>query len=590
MDRRDKSLLLTPAEQLVFNRFGIRIRFASAAAALLFVAFTKGTGLYPEFPSNPVILLTFFVLAYNTGGSLWLRGIERVGSTGHLSRLQHLLTLLDQVTLTVSLYLLGGLELFVLPVILLAMFMVAINTGKKESYWFLGTGLMFVGGFFVLQYAGMIAYRSAIPEKLLGLPAVATSPITSNWLSLASTWLILAGLLFGVIYFSNFIKDKYARVIQEILDGRQEITSLRKLSADVLDIFPFAVITVNAMSGRIEEANPAAMALLGAHLGWLGRRIHEVPELVSSGLAVYFERALGGDEIKVNDFPFIAQASRSKRFLSITIFVARKPDGSPDRILFCAEDITDRLRHEAEQRDLQQALLQTEKMASLGQMAAGVAHELNNPLTAIDAYAQLLLFKLKSGESIGPENLQRVERIMENSDRIRNLVKNLLSYARPSPETSLPLNVNAVIEESLVFCEHDLRKRSIAVVKRLSEALPRIHGNKTQLQQVFVNLITNAIHAVGESGGEIVLETTGQAENVRVAVSDNGCGIQRQDLDRIFEPFFSTKEVGEGTGLGLPIVLTILEKHNGSIQVTSEPGRGTTFQIAFPPSENEPVL
>lgn len=576
-------LLLTPAEQLVFNRFGVRLRYAAVVTAVVFSAVAGLGGFYPEFPVAGVFMLAGFVCAYNTAGWLVLRGLETGDNLrGVLTPLQRALTLLDQLVIVLAIYVLGGLEVFVLPVLLLAMFMVAINTGKKESYRFFASAMLMVGCFFVLQHFGVVAYHSAVPVSLTGTPAPAQNPITDSWIALSLTWTILGVLLFGVVYFSNFVKDKYARVFTEILAGRQEITSLRKLSADVLDIFPFAVVTVDAAGGRVEGANPAAVTLLGAHLGWIGRRVGEIDELQANGLAVYFERALAGDAVKLTDFPLVGAAGRRKLYLSITVFIARKPDGSPDKILFCAEDISERLRREAEQRELQQALLQTEKMASLGQMAAGVAHELNNPLTAIDAYAQYLVFKLRSGESVGPENLQRVERILENSDRIRLLVKNLLSYARPAPETSTPVSVNNVIDEALVFCEHDLRKHGVELVKQYAEPPPRMVGNRTQLQQVFVNLVTNAVHAVEPNAGRIEITTAQAGAAVEICVRDNGAGIARDQLERIFEPFYTTKPAGKGTGLGLSIVMTIVENHAGSIRVESEAGRGTTMHMRLP--------
>jgi signal transduction histidine kinase len=581
--RTDEILLLTPAEQLVFNRFGVRLRYLAAASAITFVLFCSLIDFYPEFPRLDVTLVTLFVVAYNTFGAVLLRNMKRIpeGERPSVNPLQYFLTVLDQLVLTTVFYLFGGLEAFVAPVILLAMFMVAINTGKRRSYWFLASALLLMGALFLLQHYNVLPYHSTVPASLTGVKGSLINPITSQWSSLISTWLIVASLLSSVVYFSNFVKDKYARVIVEILEGRQEITSLRKLSADILDIFPFAVVTVHAESGRIEGANPAAAALLGANLSWIGQPVHKVDDLNGSGLAIYFERALQGEEFKVNNFPYMRATGKRKTYLSITVLAVRKPDGALEKILFCAEDVTERMRREDEQRELQQALLQTEKMASLGQMAAGVAHELNNPLTAIDAYGQMMLYRLRNGESLGPDYLQRIERILENSDRIRKLVQNLLSYARPSPETTVPLNLHTVIDESLIFCEHGLRNRNIELHKEYGE-LPKVPGNKTQLQQVFINLFTNAMQAVATDQGRIEIRTSSKEDGVVVQISDNGPGIDRNLLERIFEPFFTTKSDGEGTGLGLSIVLTILEKHHGSIQVESDPGKGTTFTLWLP--------
>lgn len=590
MSERNESLLLTPGEQLVFHRFGVRLRFFTGLLAGSLVAMLQIFDAYPEFPVAGTLVLTAFVLAYNTLAGFLLRGlaVHHEPARNRLDRLQITITLLDQIALTGALYLMAGLEAFILPVILLATFMVAINSGKRLSYFFYGTELLFVGILFVAQHLGYVGYHSVLPLGWTGVPGYPVNPHTATWAALSATWLVLAGLLFGVIYFSNFVKDKYARVFDEILEGRQEITSLRQLSSDILDIFPYAVITVRA-DGVIEEANPAASALLGANPSWIGRKANMVEELAAAGLGVYFDRALRGDEVRINEFPLVRSGGKRNAFLSITVLPVRRAGGTLERILFCAEDATDRRKRDQEQREMQQALLQTEKMASLGQMAAGVAHELNNPLTAIDAYAQYLVFRLRNGDTIGKDSLQRVERILENSERIRNLVKNLLSYARPAPETILALNLATLIDEALIFVEHEARRRDVEILRDYAADLPRVTGTKIQLQQMFVNLFTNALQAVEPGKGRIVVATQATPQNVTVSVSDNGKGIERNLLERIFEPFFSTKDAGEGTGLGLSIVSTIVEKHGAAIDVKSEPGSGTTFSVSFPREETQPA-
>lgn len=144
------------------------------------------------------------------------------------------------------------------------------------------------------------------------------------------------------------------------------------------------------------------------------------------------------------------------------------------------------------------------------------------------------------------------------------------------------LNLHVVIDEALVFCEHTIRKTGVVLEKRLDPALPRIVGNRTQLQQVFVNLVTNAVQAVEPNSGRITIGTFGREDGVEIEVCDNGKGMERAILERIFEPFFRTKPPGEGTGLGLSIVQTIIEKHSGRIAVKSEPARGTAFRIWLP--------
>ncbi len=574
------TLLLTAGEQLLFNRLGVRIRYVFSLIGLTALAGARLFGVYRDsIPYASLVLLLGFILAYNTLGALVLRRVSghEPGDGAALQRLQRLLTLLDQVALVSLLGLLGGLELFMLPLLVVASFMVSINTSKRESYWFGATLLGMVAALFLLRYIGWIGWHPVLPERWIGRGSAPLDYLGRHAAASFIAWAALASMVFGIVYFSNFVKDKLGRVVETILEGRAEITSLRKLSEDILDIFPFGVLTLDRET-RVVSFNPAAVRILGAHPGWTGRRAEEIADLVDSGLHLYLQRAREGEGLTLHNFPFLRPATGQKLFLSITTLAG----GPGDRLLVCLEDVTERLRREEEQRELQQILMQTEKMASLGQLAAGVAHDLNNPLTAIDANAQMLDLQLKRGETIGPESELRIRRIMENTERIRLLVKNLLSYARPAPETASPLSLPALIQESVVFCEHQIRKANLVFETRFADGLPRVEGNKTQLQQVFVNLFTNAIQAVAPDTGRIRIDAEADEGGVLIRVGDNGAGIPNENLERIFEPFFTSRPHGGGTGLGLSIVQTIVEKHGGRILVESQVGAGTVFSILLP--------
>jgi len=235
-------------------------------------------------------------------------------------------------------------------------------------------------------------------------------------------------------------------------------------------------------------------------------------------------------------------------------------------------------------KDLEHKVIQAEKLANLGQIAAGVAHELNNPLTSISVYARYLYQKFQE-EGVDPLDIQRLSRIIEGADRIQSFTKALTSYSRPSSEEMQKVSLNMIVEEALSFCEYIMRKMEVDINTRLAKDLPQIYAISSQLQQVMINLITNACQAMVGIGrvGLLILDTRFIPPDIVVlTVQDNGAGMPEGDLAKIFEPFFSTKSEGKGTGLGLSIVKEIIENHGGRIEVQSAIGRGTSFMVEFP--------
>jgi PAS domain S-box-containing protein len=245
-----------------------------------------------------------------------------------------------------------------------------------------------------------------------------------------------------------------------------------------------------------------------------------------------------------------------------------------DGVILVGQDLT-------EIRDLQKQIIHTEKLATVGQIAAGVAHEVSNPLTSVSVYANYLLKKLE-GE-IDESDLEKIKRIVEASLRIQAFTRELVTYGRPSRDKAVLLEVRPLLEWAISFCEHLIDRAGAHVVLDVEEGLKRIFGIRGNLEQVFVNLITNACHAVQASGGTIHFEaSTLDRKWIAIAVSDTGHGIPADRLEKVFEPFYSTKPEGLGTGLGLSIVRNILTEHKAEIAVESEPGVKTTFTLKFP--------
>jgi two-component system, NtrC family, sensor kinase len=249
--------------------------------------------------------------------------------------------------------------------------------------------------------------------------------------------------------------------------------------------------------------------------------------------------------------------------------------------LLAAERLANARVDSAHLRALQSRIVQSEKLASVGQIAAKVVHELNNPLTAIVTYAAFLTKKL---ERAGHDeaDVERLRRIGESADRILRFSRELTTYARPNEETASLVSIQEVVERAVVFCEHVVVEHGVSVTTRIDESAPAVVGRRGQLTQVFVNLVTNACHAIQDAGrgdGRIEIEISATDTGVRVSIGDNGNGISPEHVIRIFDPFFTTKTEGRGTGLGLSIVRSIVEAHGGRVWVRSVVGTGSSFIV-----------
>ncbi|MBN1612057.1 MAG: GHKL domain-containing protein [Polyangiaceae bacterium] len=236
----------------------------------------------------------------------------------------------------------------------------------------------------------------------------------------------------------------------------------------------------------------------------------------------------------------------------------------------------------AEFERLQAHVIQAEKLASLGQIVAGVVHELNNPLTSIVAYSDYLKKKMLSSGDAG--DAERLQRISEAAERILKFSRDLVAYSRPASGIPGPVQLEDVVEKAVVFCEHEFTQNRVQVEREYDAVVPPVRGVAGQLTQVFVNLFTNAAHAMSRSGGRlrITMHKSPTPGTVLVRVSDEGVGIAPGDFDRIFEPFFTTKADGRGAGLGLSIVSDIVAAHGGTLDAQSSVGEGSVFSVTLP--------
>src|SRR5438034_4058246 len=324
--------------------------------------------------------------------------------------------------------------------------------------------------------------------------------------------------------------------------------------------------------GRVVAWNQAMeqwCGVAGAEL--TGRALFDVnPSFKREAVAEPLRRLLRGD---IEEFKLDAVAHETLRGEHVAWNFRGsllRQGGQPAGAVLLVEDITARV-------GLERAARQSEKLAALGTLAAGLAHELNNPIGIITSRAELMLLETETRPL--PEEVREDLRVIHrHAQRVARIAQGLLSFARHSSGAQGSVDLNRLVDETLLLVEKTVVKDGVTLKRALALDLPPIWGDANALQQVIMNLLTNARDAVG-SGGEIAVETAATANGVRLIVRDTGRGIPPEILPKIFDPFFTTK--AEGTGLGLSISYGIVRDHQGTVDVQSQPGEGTTFVLTF---------
>ena len=347
----------------------------------------------------------------------------------------------------------------------------------------------------------------------------------------------------------------------------QMVERLKDFSENIVESMNVGVLAVG-FEGRIEFWNTQLERSIGVRrLDAVGRTIEEI---LPSDLAA--EILARSEEERVTNLYKFPLRNRDGRTLVVNVSIAPLAGKSGERIgrLILFDDITQRMQ-------LEEQLLQTEKLTSLGLLAAGVAHEVNTPLAVISNYIQMLAKQLPAND---PRH-KLTDKIVKQTFRASEIVNNLLSFSRTGGTEFKEVNLDQVVEETLTLVAHPFRAANVHVIKNLGSDLPSVLGSSNRLQQVFLNLFLNAKDAM-PSGGMLEVRTAANNGTVEVEVTDTGLGIQREDLGRVFDPFFTTKATGRGTGLGLSVSYGIIKEHAGRIEVRSTPGKGTSFRLEFP--------
>jgi two-component system, NtrC family, sensor kinase len=293
-------------------------------------------------------------------------------------------------------------------------------------------------------------------------------------------------------------------------------------------------------------------------------------------------RALDRDEI-VKDLCLYKRDDKFRHFDVIASPLKTNPT-SQRKVLLFKRDVT-------REKEFQAQYYQAEKMATVGTLAAGVAHEINNPLTAISGFAEGLQRRLgrihgKVDEDLYNDFEEYTETIIKECLRCRDIVSSLLSFSRPVDSSFIPVNLNKCINDTLFILKHHLKEQhKVTVSTYLYKDLPDIMGDESQLKQVIINLLTNALDAIGENGTILIRTSLEKDGWVELIVEDSGCGIPMAIQNKLFEFFFTTKPAGKGIGIGLSTCYSIVKHHKGEISVFSEEGKGATFCVLIPEIE-----
>jgi hypothetical protein len=369
-----------------------------------------------------------------------------------------------------------------------------------------------------------------------------------------------------------------ARLYSAVQEKVREVEALKEFNESILESSRVGILVADP-DGRVVGVNRAFENLYGA-----GR-----PEIRGSTLAEVLPAglfALGGDAETPAGGPMPDEGIRVYRsslrtrdgrrlLVNLTQSPLRGPDGEPRGRVITVDDVTEQVLREQE-------LQRREHLASIGLLASGIAHEVNTPLTGISSYAQLLL------QELSPEAPQYgvLKKIEQQAFRAAGIASSLLNFSRQRDGDYQSLEVGDMVRETLELFEPHIRGRRIELVRAVEEGLPPVHGNRGRLQQVLMNLLLNAADAMPD-GGVLTLAARAAAGRVRIEVADTGVGISPEHLDRIYDPFFTTKPRGKGTGLGLSVSYGIVKEHAGTLAAESAPGEGSRFVVSLPVLDGE---
>lgn len=537
----------------------ILMRWIAVVVAGVLVVFAIGVfALLPRMLWGP-LTLTIAVLALLNGTYLWLL---RSGRTPRF--LLPVQAYGDLLILIVLLHYSGGVENPLAPLMLFHVIIAGIILSRRQCYLVAAAA----SALFLLlawaEWAGVVEHYtlSVFPHFTVGHVAVHAAHDPSY---VVSRTVLQAVILFLTAYFTTTITDQLRR------DERQ------------LEVFADQVLAQSQLLERALETTGTALCVCDQDLrrswsngrwqAWFGER--------PPGAELPAASTLADGQVRTAE---VADAAEG-RIVQLTTAPLLGLDGAATHLVQLARDVT-------EQKRMQERMVRAERLAAVGELAGKVAHEVNNPIAIISAKTRLLLSDHR--DQLSEKTAAELVKITDLADRVARIARGLLSYCRPAPGPAATLDLRIPIRKALAMVEAPATAAGVQIRDDLPAALPAVRANAGELEQVFLNLFLNAVDAMPQ-GGQLVVSARRQAEpraeappRLLVVVEDTGGGIPAEIRERVFEPFLTTKAEGRGTGLGLSICLGLVRSNGGEIELSSEPGLGTSVQLRFPTVEPQP--
>jgi signal transduction histidine kinase len=395
------------------------------------------------------------------------------------------------------------------------------------------------------------------------------------WRLAAAT--VLAGLLVGVFGWISLRQQRRALGLQEALHLAEATASLRERAEKIVEAIPLGVLALDAR-GAVTAVNP-----------WLSERAAAPAAALASALPA----SEPAERAPIEEAVAEARATRKPvERASLTLHLGAGPSRDVDLYAVpLARPLADVdcfliLHDRTETRQLERNLVRAEKLATIGTLAAGVAHELGTPLGIISGRAEQLLARAVAGDANAEPLKKGLASILAQVEKVSTTIRQLLDFARARPVETVKISPAQALGSAQALLEHRFRQAKVALAVDAPVSLPTVAADPAQLEQVFVNLLMNAADACAP-GGHVTAQASARGEGVVFEIADDGCGIAPEHLPQVLDPFFTTKKRGQGTGLGLSIAADIVKNHGGALEIESAVGRGTTVRVRLPRAGEE---